>query len=310
MKNTCHLEHLIKSQTFRFERLALKDVENSPVFDFHSYEISDQEICLFHRNISNGNQYFHALNDLIRQGMSLKKSTPVVRFADGEYAFYDYSLGCNGLYQQAESVEAIKKAMPLHIEALEILARSGRLAALIYPGNVHLKKKGSFSFFRKPKGNNSALKFIDFLFNNNIELTNKNYIPFYIVYAYLTSKDFGNLVNGKKICIISSECNIDACTQWFAQFSSYPDIVFTEIPASYVATRWKSMKEKILNQTPSDIDLCLIGAGVGSLLVCVDVAEKFFIPAVDAGHVLNMMNGREDKSGGPRLYTIHKQKNE
>lgn len=308
MKNTYHLEHLIKSQTFRFERLAFKDVENSPVFDYHSYEISDQEICLFHRNISNGNQYFHALHDLIRQGMSLKKSTPVVRFADGEYAFYDYSLHCNGLYQQAESVESIKNATPAHIEALEILSRSGRLAALIYPGNVHLKKKGLFSFFCKPKGDNSALKFIDFLYDHNIELTNENYLPFYVVYAYLTSEAFGNLVNGKKICVISSKCNITACTQWFAKFSSYPDIVFVEIPDSYVATRWKSVKEKILNQIPSDIDFCLIGAGVGSLLVCVDVAEKFSIPTVDAGHVVNMMNGREDKSGGPRLYTIHKQK--
>ncbi|GAG81378.1 unnamed protein product, partial [marine sediment metagenome] len=133
MKNTHYFDHLIKSQEFRFERLSLEDVDNSSVFDFHSQKIADQEICLFHRNISNGNQYFHALHDLIRQGMSLKKSTPVVRFADGEYAFYGYSLRCNGLYRQAESVEAIKKAMPSHIEALKTLAESGKFASLIYP---------------------------------------------------------------------------------------------------------------------------------------------------------------------------------
>lgn len=309
MKNTYRLEHLIKSQTFRFERLALKDVDNSPAFDFHSYEISDQEICLFHRNISNGNQYFYALYDLIRQGMSLKKSTPVVRFADGEYAFYDYSLRCNGLYQQAESVESIKNAMPAHIEALKILAESGKVASLIFPGNVRQKKKGLLSFFSKSREDNSALKFIDFLYDHNVELTNENYLPFYVVYAYLTSEDFGNLVNGKKICIISSECNMDACKQWFARFHSYPNILFAEIPDSYVATRWESIKEKTLNQIPSGIDLCLVGAGVGSLLVCVDVANKFAIPAIDAGHVLNMMNGRENKSNGPRLYTIRKQRN-
>ena len=96
------------------------------------------------------------------------------------------------------------------------------------------------------------------------------------------------------------------CTQWFAQFSSHPDIIFTEIPDSYVATLWESMKENVLSRIPSNIDLCLVGAGIGSLLVCVDVANRFSIPAIDAGHVLNMMNGREDKSNGPRLYTIHK----
>ena len=310
MKNTHHLKYLIKSQAFRFERLLLEDVDNSPVFDFHSHEIANQEICFFHRNISNGNQYFHALHDLIRQGMALKKSTPVVRFADGEYAFYDYSLDCNGLYQQAESVNSIKEAMPLHIEALKVLAKSGKFTPLIHPGNVHQERKRLFSFFRKSKGDDSALKFIDFLYDYNIELTNENYLPFYVVYAYLTSKSFGNLVNEKKICIISSKCDMDACKQWFARFHSYPNILFIEIPDSYVATRWKSMKEKTLSRIPADIDLCLVGAGIGSLLVCVDVAEKFSIPTLDAGHVLNMINGREDKSGGPRLYTIHKQKNE
>nr|NQU91006.1 hypothetical protein [Bacteroidota bacterium] len=199
--------------------------------------------------------------------------------------------------------------MPAHIKALKILAESGKLASLIFPENVRQKKKGLFSFFSKSREDNSALKFIDFLYDHNIELTNKNYLPFYVVYGYLTSEDFGNLMNGKKICVISSECNMDACTQWFAQFSSYPDIVFAEIPDSYVATRWESLKEEILSQIPSDIDLCLAGAGVGSLLVCVDAANKFSIPVIDAGHVLNMMNGLEDKSGGPRLYTIRKQRN-
>lgn len=67
------------------------------------------------------------------------------------------------------------------------------------------------------------------------------------------------------------------------------------------------MKESILPAIPSDTELCLVGAGVGALLVCVDIAKRFSIPAIDAGHVLNMMNGRVDKSQGPRLYTIWKQ---
>ena len=301
MRKTYHLDRLIKNDTFRFGRLELKDIDNSSVD-----KNSPQEISLFHRNVSCGDNYFEALHNVIKQRLNLRRKTPIVRFADGEYAFYENSLHCNGLYQQAESVESIKKAMPAHIEALKILAASGKLASLIFPGNVYKKKKGALSFFRKPKGDNSALKFVDFLYDHNIELTNENYLPFYVVYAYLTSKDFGNLVNGKKICIISSECNMDACIQWFAQFSSYPDIVFTEIPDSYVATRWGSIKEKTFSQIDSDTDLCLVGAGIGSLLVCVDVATKFSIPAIDAGHVLNMMNGKEDKSNGPRLYTIRK----
>jgi len=306
MKKAYYLNGLISSQTFRFENLTLNGIDNTLILKINVPEMIEQETCLFHRDIASGDDYFKLLHNAIKRRISNHETMPIVRFADGEYAFYRHGLRCNGLYQQAESVEAIKKAMPSHIEALKILAKSGKFASLIYPGNIRQEKKGVFSFFRKSKGDDSALKFIDFLFNNNIELTNNHYIPFYIVYAYLTSIDFANLVNNKKVCIVSSECNRDACKRWFARFSSYPDIVFTEIPDSYVATRWESMKENVLSQVPSDVDLCLVGAGVGSVLVCIDMAIQFSIPAIDAGHILNMMNGREDKSNGPRLYTIRK----
>ncbi len=73
-----------------------------------------------------------------------------------------------------------------------------------------------------------------------------------------------------------------------------------------MATQWESIREDMLRQIPSDTDICLVGAGVGALMVCVDVAERFSLPVIDAGHVLNMMNEREDKSKGPRLYTLRR----
>ena len=301
MQKVYHLDQLLENNIFRFDKLVIKNIDNSSVD-----EKSPQEASLFHRDISCGDKYVEVLQDLIKQGMLSRRETPVVRFADGEYAFYENNLACNGLYKQAESVQAIKKALPAHINALKILAKTGKIAALIYPDKPEKERKRIFPFFRKPKGGFSSFKFVDFLFTHNIELSNENYIPFYTVYAYLTSIDFANLVNNKKVCIVSSECNKDACKRWFARFSSYPDIVFTEIPDSYVATRWESMKENVLSQVPSDVDLCLVGAGVGSVLVCIDMAIQFSIPAIDAGHILNMMNGREDKSNGPRLYTIRK----
>ena len=103
---------------------------------------------------------------------------------------------------------------------------------------------------------------------------------------------------------------MDACTRWLSPLADNQDIVFTKIPDSYMATRWSSIKEDVLRSIPSDIDICLVGAGVGSLLVCLDVAQRFSIPAIDAGHVLNMMNERVDKSNGLRLFTIHEEANE
>ena len=156
------------------------------------------------------------------------------------------------------------------------------------------------------KNDNSAIAFLEFLFENQLALMRDNYVPFYVVYAYLTSRRFCEIVNGKKLCIISSECNVDLYRQWFARFSSHPQIIFARLPDRYVATQWGTIKNDIFAQIPVDADLCLVGAGIGSLLVCVDAAHRFSIPAIDAGHVLNMMNGREDKSSGSRLYTIWK----
>jgi len=306
MEKTYYLDRLIEDHEFRFDQLFLNDIDNAPVKKFHGSEMETVETNLFHRDVLCGDDYFDILENFVSEGLSKKSPAPVVRFADGEYAFYAKSMKCNGLYQQAESVNAIKKAMPIHLEALRNLNRSGKMAPVVYPGNIQRKKKTLFSFLRKSRNDDSALEFLEFLFNNNIPLTKYNYMPFFVVYAYLTSKRFYKIVDGKNICIISSVYNKDSFRHWFSRFSSRPSISFAQIPDRYVATQWNSIKEGTLEQIPKDTDICLVGAGVGSLLVCVDIAEQFSIPAIDAGHVLNMMNGREDKSGGPRLYTIHK----
>ncbi|MEK7827854.1 MAG: hypothetical protein AAB299_09025, partial [Thermodesulfobacteriota bacterium] len=167
------------------------------------------------------------------------------------------------------------------------------------------RKRSFFSFFLRSE-EVSASSFLNFLQGHGIALTGENYIPFYAVYAYLTSKAFARLVDGRKLCILNAEYNPDACRGWFARFASRPEIVFTEIPAEYVATRWEAMREGILGRIPPDTDLCLAGAGVGALMVCVDAAARYAMPVLDAGHVLNMMNGREDKSKGLRMYTLRK----
>lgn len=302
------LQQMIASQTFRFDRLEITDIDNSSVLKENTPEMAEQEMCLFQRDIANGNHYLDILHERTKKGLTDRLATPVVRFADGEYAFYRNDLHCNGLYQQAESTAAIKKAMPAHIEALRILAQSGMLAPLIFPGNTQPGKESFFSFGQKSKIDSSGIKFIDFLCSHGIELNRNNYIPFYVVYAYLTSEHFARLAHNKNICLIASECYMNPCQQWFARFSSHPTLTLVDIPGSYVATRWSYIKERVLKRVPLETELCLVGAGIGALLVCVDVARHFSIPAIDAGHVLNMMNDREEKSGGPRLYTIRKSK--
>lgn len=305
MQKERYLEHLITTKLFRFDRLDIEDIDNKPAVEIFSESVLDQEICLFAYPIANGDNYLKIIHDKISTALQRHLPLPVIRFADGEYAFYNYTLGCNGLYKQAESIAAIKSAMPEHIEAMKYLEVNGLFAPLVFPGNSETKEQNFFSF-RKMKRDSSGADFLNFLYNHGISLNPDNYIPFYAVYAYLSSDQFAAIMNGKKICILNSECNPENCRSWFARVNSHPSLTFVEIPAEYVATCWRENKKRILDKIPPDTDLCLVGAGVGALLVGKDAAENFSIPAIDAGHILNMMNNRLDKSNGVRLYTIRK----
>lgn len=305
MIKTRYLEDLIYNKQFRFDRLVIESIDNKEVAKIFSPEILREEYCLFSNTVHSGDEYIRLLHNRVVQSIGSRTPLPVVRFADGEYAFYRYTLGCNGLYQQAESVEAIGRAMPRHVAALTYLARQGILAPLVFPGNSQIPER-PFLALKKDKRDATGAEFLDFLQQNHVSLTPLNYIPFYVVYAYLSSPAFARAVDNRSICILNSDNNKELCSKWFNQMNSFPKLSFVDIPKEYVATQWDAFKPRLLKQIPVQTDLCIVGAGVGALLVCNDIAEKLSIPAIDAGHVLNMMNGRVDKSNGARLYTLRK----
>jgi hypothetical protein len=298
-------ERLTGTTRFRFVTLTVTGIDNSPVVERFGAGILKEEICLLHEAAPSGDACVAMLSGRVRKGMSERNGTPVVRFADGEYAFYRGSLRCNGLYEQAESVEAIRMAIPSHAEDLRYVAGTGILAPLVFPGNIGPVRR-KFPAFWKKTGDDGAEFFLDFLRGHGVMIGGMNYVPFYVVYAYLTSQSFAAAVDGRKVCILNSDIDVASCAAWFAALSSRPSLIPVPIPASYVATRWDSMRDEVLRAVPQDVDLCLVGAGVGALRVCADLSRRFSVPALDAGHALNMMNDMEKKSMGPRLYSIHR----
>ena len=305
MQKARYLEDLIYQRLFRFGRLLVNGIDNEKVAEVFSKEILAEEYCLFANEIVSGDDYCRILDEKIVSAMQKRRPLPVVRFADGEYAFYRRTLGCNGLYQQAESVAAIENVMPGHIAAIKYVAENGLLAPLVFPGNSHIPATRIFSFSGKKRDSTGA-EFLDFLRDHGIELTAENYMPFYVVYAYLSSPVFAAALDGRKVCILNSDCNEARCRTWFARQNSVPELSFIDIPKEYAATRWEEYRKPVLDKISTGAELCIVGAGVGALLICKDVSEKFSIPSIDAGHVLNMMNDRVDKSNGARLYTLRK----
>ncbi|PIY39632.1 MAG: hypothetical protein COZ05_18945 [Armatimonadetes bacterium CG_4_10_14_3_um_filter_59_10] len=299
------LDHLLGGDHFRFAHLAIEGIDNELVFARNAPGQREEEICLFHKSMPSGDAYMALLADRIEAGMKNHSPLPVVRFADGEYAFYSGSLRCNGLYRQAESVAAIKAAFPAHVEALRNLAASGIMAPLVFPGNTRARR-GLRALLRKKDGKDLATRFLQFLAHNHVKLTETNYIPFYCVYSYLSSTRFALAVHRKIVCIVNSDFNEAACAAWFERAGSHPRLVHVPIPDSYVATQWDSMREDVFRNVPENPGCFMVGAGIGALQVCVDAARRFSAPAIDLGHILNMMNDLERKSQGPRLFTFRR----
>jgi len=291
---------------FHFQRLTVDGIDNRAVLAANKPEMAAEETCLFHPDLPDGNACLRKLQERVQAGMDNRTPLPVVRFADGEYAFYALSLDCNGLYRQAESQAAIRTALPFHVDALVRLSRMGFLAPLVFPGNIEKPRRGLAVLLRGFRKRPSATTFLDFLHRQGIPLTGGNYLPFYVVYAWLSSPSCARLLDGKKVCLIGSDWNREACENWFARCGSRPELSFVAIPTEYVATRWPAMKESVLGAIPAAAEICLAGAGIGALPLCVDAAATLSVPVVDAGHVFNMMNDRVDKSNGSRLYTHYR----
>jgi len=210
MHNIHYLNNLINNKTFHFEHLAITNINNEPVAKIFSQSVLEQEICLFGEKIASGDEYTHILQKKLITAIERRRPLPIARFADGEYAFYNQMLDCNGLYKQAESVDTIKKAMPIHISAMKYLEENGMFAPLVFPGNSNVVDPSIFSFLQKKKDSSGA-DFLNFLQTSGISLTPENYIPFYVVYAYLSSAQFALTMNGKNICIMNSEFDKDNC---------------------------------------------------------------------------------------------------
>jgi len=308
MKTSTPVDRLIQGGDFSFTKLAIPGIDNGPVLAINGPSMIEEETCLLHRSLPDGRACLNAFQHAINEAMERRQPFPCARFADGEYAFYAESLDCNGLYRQAESAVAIRAALPMHVEALRRLAAAGQIAALVFPGNLSANRSLFKRMLRPWKREPSATSFLKFLDQHGIELSAANYLPFYVVYACLSSEEFRRSLDGKHVCIVNSDYDEGNCRRWFERLGSRPRLTFVPIAAEYVATRWASMKEDVLGKIPADADLCLVGAGVGALPVCVDAAMRFSVPAIDAGHILNMMNGREDKSNGMRLYTLWKER--
>lgn len=255
----------------------------------------DETYALFGDDVISGDDYLTRFYSSVETAIKTKSPLPIVRFADGEFALYSRSIRVNGLYEQTRTVEEIDLALPYHIESLKYISKNGRICPITYLYNI------SFVNYDDCKN------FYTFLSGNGIDFNPNNYWPFYMIYGALTSVAFMNMIDQKNVLIISDEFDQSAVAAWTSQFHVTPNYKFAQIPSRWVAVHYHSyIKNGLLAAIKNlgDIDIALVAAGAGAAPVCADISQTFNIPAIDTGHVLNLMNNKVSRSGGHRIFTF------
>jgi hypothetical protein len=223
-----------------------------------------------------------------------KSPFPVVRFADGEYSFYNNSLKCNGLYKQVENYFKLFVYKKLHKKYLIDLSKIGYFAPLI--NENYIRKKYYFG--------NPLFKFLNFLTRSSITLSNNNYFPFYFLYKYLFSELFSNFLSNKNVLLINSSFNKEKAYSYFNNSGANNiNLKYVKIPAEYASSQIDNILGRVKKMSGENIDIAFVGAGLCALPICVEVSKTLSIPSIDGGHFLNIINSKVESSNGARLFT-------
>ena len=166
------------------------------------------------------------LSERVRKGMSERKGShrPI---RDGEYAFYRLSLGCNGLYEQAESVEAIRRAIPAHAEDLRHVAGTGLLAPLVFPGNVGPVRR-RFPAFWKRWGDDGAARFLRVPSGSTASCSEGRTTSRSTSFTRTSPRAFSSRPSwtAGRYAILNSDIDMASCAAWFSALPSRPSSWF------------------------------------------------------------------------------------
>ena len=243
-----------------------------------------------------------------------KKYLPIYRMGDGEYNFLlgkdsldltDYAklnkkekirkfvrkiskttVHKSGVLKdgiEKYSKEEIQKNHKKYVDDLTFISKKGILACGLDNGDLY----GRYS-----------PRVIEFFDKNKIELHKDNYVHVYHIYAFFSSPIGLQIMKNKNILIINSQLNERKNKYLKAlEKKEIKNIYFYEISAQ------KSMLEVIdKNKIPKDLDLILIGAGIGAANI-IRQLEFTNIPCIDVGAVLTNYLDPSRKNERPFMTT-------
>lgn len=132
---------------------------------------------------------------------------------------------------------------------------------------------------------------------NQVPVSQANYVPFYLVYAFLLGQDVRQLMTSRRVLVVTSDvtgAKAPAIGRALGALGA-DSVAFASISPS------KSMFDRIDLRRIGQVDLVLIGAGVGAVNVLEQV-EPLGALSIDAGAVLDCY-WQPEKFVGRRAFT-------
>jgi hypothetical protein len=130
----------------------------------------------------------------------------------------------------------------------------------------------------------------EWLFKNKIEITDKNYYPFYFVYALLTGHRRAELFKGRRVLVVNGATG-DKRRKIIKGLMNegVEEVFWCEISLD------RSLYDKIyIERYIGQIDFVLVGAGIGKASILLQL-EQLQVPCIDAGFVFEIWADNENK---------------
>lgn len=263
--------------------------------DYNNFDSEKRSVLLFEEK--NCDDLLDAFYKKIESLIDRKEHFPIIRIADGEFQFL---LGKNEFNRRKPLHLLVKNlAGELYRKLFRVKfeARSRTYTSGVYSHsdqhNVknqyseclkHISEKGILALYTIVKPGFYTEQYLPSLFSffekQNINVSEKNYLPFYFIYIVLTNKRYSKIYVGKHVHLITSFDNerkvkIEHTLKSFGVKS----VAWTEI------SKDRSLFDTLnIGDISQNVDVIFVGAGIGKVNIFNQLKK---IPAIiiDAGYI-------------------------
>jgi hypothetical protein len=263
--------------------------------DYKNFDSEKRSVLLFEDK--NCDDLLDIFYTRVSSSISEKNHCPIIRLADGEFQFL---LGTNEFNIRKPFHKLVYHLIKQYLDKIfkpSFEARSRTYTSGVYSHSdkrsvkeqyaeclKHVSEDGVLAIYTivKPKfySEQYLSRLFSFLDKLNIELNNKNYIPFYFIYIILTNPKYSKIYKDKNVHLITSfDDERKSKIERTLKSLGVKSITWTKI------SRDRSLFDTVnANDINQNVDIIFVGAGIGKVNIF-NQLKGIKTLIIDAGYI-------------------------